>query len=484
MASILTGISVAYMSIVILLVAITWIILIEIGYKLNLAYKLGLVKQQSCGDIYLEGETPRSSIYDYYTGKKKVKPIRQQLKTLFTLFFVSILLSIIPIIIYFFIVVIKANTLTDRISAGSIVIISIILLSLWSSFSKNKSKTTINPFNDVVYAFGNTISISKEKLIGTQIGLLIPILLTFIMAKLYGTISWWGGSNPELALPSSVGTFLIVACIIVLILLPFVSSQIYDLNENIVKYYKEKIDLINEKVDKQINGNTESNESVRNLIARNVFSLENLTEVPDTNALKEYENDYYRYVLHTPNLAEIRAIILPAEMDEIVDPKYLKSEEIITLKYNLLTYYQLPSNDTLLYNIRPYLKPEYQATISSKTGSAVAGKEKSYAKINEILKSGVINNDSYKFVNALPGDIQSILISLRSNTKMEDTAQKFFKLSNILSILLFSIIFYGIFHRLYAKSVNGNVRQGLALFVLIIMIILAFIGLFLQGIYL
>ena len=484
MASIATGLSLGYIGVVTLLVVITWIILVEIGYKLNLAYKLGLVKQQSCGDIYLEGETPRSSIYDYYTGQKDIKSIKQKLETLFRLFFVSILLSIIPIIVYFLYVVIKANTIADRLSAGLITVFAIILLSLWGAFSKDKSKTTINPFNDVLYAFGNTISVSKGKLIGTQIGLLVPILIMFIMAKLYGTISWWGGGNPELALPSSVSTLFIVSCIIVLILLPFVSSQIYDLNKNIEDYYKEKIDLINEKVDQQIDGNTDANKSARDLIARNIFSLENLSELPDTNALKGYANDYYRYVLHTPNLAEIRAIVLPADMDEIIDPKFLRSEEIITLKYNLLAYYQSPSNNTRLYNIRPYLKPEYQAAIKTSDGSSVAGKEKDFAKINEILTSGVINNDSYKFINALPGDIQSILIGLRSNTVMEDTAQKFFKLSNILSIILFTVIFYGVFHRLYANSTSGNVRQGLALFVLVITIILAFTGLFLQGIYL
>jgi hypothetical protein len=138
----------------------------------------------------------------------------------------------------------------------------------------------------------------------------------------------------------------------------------------------------------------------------------------------------------------------------------------------------------MLYNIRPYLKPSYQASINTSIGSAVAGKERDYAKIREILESGVINNDSYKFINALPGDVQSILIDLRSNQQMEDTAQKFFKLSNILSIILFTMIFYGIFHRLYANSINGNVRQSLALVVLILMVILALIGLFLQGTYL
>lgn len=484
MASIATGLSIMYMGIVILIVAITWILFVQIGYKLNLAYKLGLVKQQSCGDIYLEGETPRSTIYDYYTGKKDIKAIKQNLETLFRLFFASILLSILPIIIYFSYVVIKANTIADRIGAGILSIAGIVLMSLWIAFSKNKSKTTINPFNDVVYAFGNTISVSKGKLIGTQVGLLVPILITFIMAKLYGSFSWWGGGNPELALPSSIGTMLIVSCIIVLILLPFLSTQIYDLKENIEDYYSAKIDKINEKVGQQIDGNTEANKSVRDLIARNIYSLENLSEVPDINGLKGYEKDYYRYVLHTPNLAEIRAIVLPAEMDEIVDPKFLRSEEIITLKYNLLAYYQSPSNNTMLYNIRPYLLSKYQDVIKTTDGSSVAGKERDYAKIREILSSGVLNNDSYKFINALPGDVQSILIDLRSKTVMEDTAQKFFKLSNILSAILFSLIFYGIFHRLYANSTSGNVRQGLALFVLIIMIILGFTGLFLQGIYL
>ena len=67
---------------------------------------------------------------------------------------------------------------------------------------------------------------------------------------------------------------------------------------------------------------------------------------------------------------------------------------------------------------------------------------------------------------------------------MEDTAQKFFKSSNILSVILFSLIFYGMFHRLYANSTSGNVRQGLALVVLTIIILFALIGLFLQGIYL
>ena len=484
MASIATGLSVVYMGIVVLLISITWIILVKIGYDFNLAYKLGKVKQQSCGDIYLEGETPRSSIYDYYIGKKDEKSIKNNLVILFQLFFISILLSIIPVILYFTYVVIKANTISDRISAGIIAILSIVLMSIWSAFSKNKSKSTINPFNDVVYAFGNKISITKGKLIGTQIGLLVPILITFILAKLYGQFSWWGGSSQELSFPSNIGNILIISCVIVLVLLPFISTQIYDLNEKIEDYYTEKKDVINEAVTKQINGNTEANKSVRELIARNIKSLENLSEVPDRNNLQEYASDYYRYVVHTPNLAEVRSITLPAEMNAIIESKFLTSEEVITLKYNLLAYYQSPSNNTILYNIRPYLKVSYQQAINTTDGSPVAGKEREYAKIRQILTSGVIENNSYKFINALPGDVQSILIGLRSNTQMEDTAQKFFKLSNVLSIVLFTIIFYGIFHRLYANSISGNVRQSLALVVLILMIILAFVGLFLQGIYL
>lgn len=485
MASITEGLSVGYIGIVILLVSITWIILVQIGYDFNLAYKLGTIKQQSCGDIYLEGETSRSSIYDHYTGKKDIKSIKKKLETLFQLFFVSILLSIIPVILYFSYVVIKANTIADRITALIITILGIVLVSLWSAFSKNKSKTTINPFNDVVYAFGNTITVSKEKLIGTQVGLLIPILILFILAKLYGNFSWWGGNSPELSFPSSIGTILIVSCTVVLVLLPFISTQIYGLNEKIEDYYNDKIDKINESIKKQVDGNTTANESVRNLIARNIQSLENLSEVPDINGLQGYESDYYRYVVHTPNLAEIRAITLPAEMNEILDSKYFKSEEIIKVKRNLLAYYQsTDKNNAMLYNIRPYLKTSYQAAINTSTGSPVAGKERDYAKIREILTSGVLENDSYKFINALSGDVQSILIGLRSNTQMEDTAQKFFKLSNILSIVLFTMIFYGIFHRLYANSINGNVRQSLALVVLILMVALAFIGLFLQGNYL
>uniref|UniRef100_A0A6C0CSY4 Uncharacterized protein n=1 Tax=viral metagenome TaxID=1070528 RepID=A0A6C0CSY4_9ZZZZ len=485
MASIATGLSVGYIGIVILIVCITWIILIKIGYDFNLAYKLGMIKQHSCGEIYLEGETPRSSIYDYYTGKKDIKAIKKKLETLFRLFFVSILLSIIPVIIYFSYVIIKANTISDRITAGIITVLSIVLLSIWNAFSKDTSKSTINPFNNVIYAFGNTITVSKDQLIGTQISLLIPILITFILAKLYGNFSWWGGNSPELSFPSSIGTILIVSCIIVLILLPFISTQIYDLNENIEDYYSDKIDKINEAVTEEVDGNTEANKSVRNLIARNIQSLENLSEIPDKNNLQGYANEYYRYVVHTPNLAEIRAVTLPTEMNEIIDPTYFKSEIIIKLKYDLLAYYQSTDKSTAMaFNIRPYLKTSYQSAINETTGLAVAGKERDHAKIREILTSGVINNDSYKFINALPGEVQSILIGLRSNTQMEDTAQKFFKLSNILSILLFTIIFYGIFHRLYANSINGNVRQSLALVVLILMVALAFIGLFLQGIYL
>ncbi len=485
MASIATGLSVGYIAIVILLISITWIILVQIGYDFNLAYKLGTIKQQSCGDIYLEGETSRSSIYDYYTGKKDIKSIKKKLETLFKLFFVSILLSIIPVILYFSYAVIKANTITDRITAGIITILGIVLLSLWSAFSKNKSKSTINPFNDVVYAFGNTITVTKGQLVGTQVGLLVPILITFILAKLYGQFSWLGGNSPELSLPSSIGTILVVSCIVVLVLLPFISTQIYDLNSKIEDYYNTKIEKINEVITKQVDGNTEANESVRKLLARNIQSLENLSELPDKNGLQGYANDYYRYVIHTPNLAEVRAITLPAEMNEILDPKYFKSEEIIKVKQHLLAYYQATDKtNAMLYDIRPYLKTSYQAAISKTTGSAVAGKERDYAKIREILESGVINNDSYKFINALPGDVQSILIDLRSNRQMEDTAQKFFKLSNILSIILFTMIFYGIFHRLYANSINGNVRQSLALVVLILMVALAFIGLFLQGTYL
>ena len=64
----------------------------------------------------------------------------------------------------------------------------------------------------------------------------------------------------------------------------------------------------------------------------------------------------------------------------------------------------------------------------------------------------ILQNDSYKLNNIVPVNIRSKLQNLRTNTQMEDTVQSYFTTINSLSITLFVVVSYLLFHNFYLEN--------------------------------
>lgn len=467
-----------------LIVACVWIVIIHTAFKLHEAKTVGKAKESVCGEFYLEGESARESIYEAYTSEDG--GVEKILKTLLELLVVLMGILMILVLIYggFFL----RNNGDDlgwnfigsvekdyrfKLFFNLFLITTIILWFVY--YYKSPQDATINPFSDVLFRAGQTFSEEeKSKLIGRQSGFIIAFgILLCLLGLLFNSYSIWEDHR-------SIYMTMFVLFLILAIFIPFLSSEVYTLNSKVRAYYSQKVagtDSASSTDTASVNANIRanlSNELFNNNLRNNIRSLHGLSEIPATlqdNEQNPYLYKLYRYVLNGVNMAEIRNIVIPEELTEYIDPVYLRGENIIVLKYDFLRFYNSTPN-TLGTNfntyVKKYLKQEYKDKVNVSLSSTTLQCEApipcepnsttckyDYIKCDTVIKAVtkyILENDSYKLNNIVPVSIRSKLQNLRTNTQMEDTVQSYFTTINSLSITLFVVVTYLLFHNYYLQN--------------------------------
>lgn len=490
--------------IICVIVACVWIVIIHTAFKLHEAKTVGKAKESVCGEFYLEGESARESIYEAYISEDG--GAEKLLKNVVELL-VVLMGSLMMMLLIYGVLIFKKDPFSFRQFLGFtkedwpklfFIYPLITTIVLWFVYYYNSPQdATINPFSDVLFRAGQTFSEEeKSKLIGRQAGFIIGfgILLIIYVALLFKYDLWTN--------QSSVFNVFLMVYIILAIFIPFLSSEVYTLNSKVRAYYSSMVagtDLpsattstsssVNAMIRGQLN-NTLFNNNLRN----NIRSLHGLPEVPTTledNQNNPYLYKLYRYVLNGVNMAEIRNITIPEELMEFIDPVYLRGENILILKYDFLKFYNSRnlSSDFDMY-VKKYLKDDYKKAVCIRNDSTSLtcttlksttepcpssyNVNKCQRVISAVTKY-ILQNDTYKLNNIVPIEIRSKLQDVRTNTQMEDTVQGYFNTVNSLSIFLFVIVSYLIFHKFYLENTEYMLART-SLIMLVLLIIIGLVG--------
>jgi len=435
---------------VILGVLISWILSINAALKLHESSKVGKANQENCGEYYLEGESARSLIYDTFIND--IKSSQEN-----TLAFMLILVIVIIGVMFG----ISAYLTVKYEQEGWILLLISTIVYLGVFIFSIISRTGLN--NKISFMIGS--SNEESKLLGSQIGYLIGVLLLIVLSFIIYTIYFPGGGNLDI---TSNHFMYILGCMVILtIFIPVITSDIFKLNSNINDYYYKKVAGEDDKsLNKKVETAYTSNPLLENHLRINIQRLKNLEELPVID--EEYKKELYKYVMHGMNMAELRNIVIPEQLLNNINSKYLKGENIIVLKNDLLGYYNGGSID----NLKKYFKDNSNRYIGGLTDST----------LTTLLNTHVRNNDTYKINNNIPSDIRNLMQELRQNTQMEDTVAEYYKKIGTITIALFIFGFYFIFHRIYEQT--DMFRQSIALIMMVLMVFVGFLGWFFKELWL
>lgn len=452
--------TIALIVFIILTIIISWLINLNVAYKLHQAKDVGKHNQDKCGEFFLEGETSRNLIYEKYKEgiEQKQKNITS---TLLYMFLILITIVWIVSIIVLYIIVTKRgdkNICDDTnfiklFKCKKFIFSAVITLLYTGTFIV--SVISRSKLNDKLSFLIGSVS-EKKTLIGNQLAYMLSILgYTMVVYLIYRFYILKGSENVDNISHSML--LIIVANILLAIFTPIMSGSIFKLNKNINEFYYNNVVSTDDSssLNSLIQRDYIINDALYNHLRINIQRLEDLNELPMID--DEYKDKLYKYVMHTTNMAELRNIVVPEILYQYIEKKYLQGEGLLILKEDLLKYYNGTLNSS---NIKKYLK-------SNLTNNEVK-------TFNDLLKKYVKTNDTYKMSNSITSDIRNKLLLLRQNTSMEKTVDEYYKSMKKISFIIFVIGFYIIFHNLYNS--NDKFRQIYSFVILFIMIFFGFIG--------
>lgn len=434
---------------VIIGVLVSWIISIHAALKLHESAKVGKANQENCGEYYLEGESARALIYDTYN--KNIESLQENTLT-YMLVLVIMLVGIMAVI--FGILSYKNKSKWLILGTTFLIYIGIFIFSVISRSGLN---------DKISFMIGT--SLEEKNLIGSQVGYLVGI--TLFIALSFAVYKY--NIQEESSVIKSDHFKYILGCMVILsIFIPVMTSDIFKLKKNIDDYYT--FNVVGEDVNslnKKIQNEYETNSLLQNHLRINIQRLNDTDELPVID--EEYKKELYKYVMHGMNMAEIRNIVIPEALFNKINSKYLRGENIVVLKTDLLGYY---NGGALNETLKRYFKDNNNKYIDGLTD----------ATLTTLLNTHVRNNDTYKINNNIPSDIRNKMQALRQNTQMEDTVAAYYSKIGAITIALFILGFYIIFHRIYDES--DMFRQSVALIMMILMIFVGFLGWFFKELWL
>jgi hypothetical protein len=84
--------------------------------------------------------------------------------------------------------------------------------------------------------------------------------------------------------------------------------------------------------------------------------------------------------------------------------------------------------------------------------------------------------------NVVPVDVRNKLLAMRGDLTIVAAAHKFYKNINIISVVVFLVLSYILFHRLYEQ--NPSMAQVIAFIMILIVMLVGFVGWFFKDLWL
>lgn len=486
-----------------LILVIAVILLLWNGFTMKGAYDYGLGLQEECYQEFLERERPEYHIYKTYTEG----PVRKNFETAF--FMLWSIITII-IIVYIIIEILSAifiiTTKQDSVKSlpkikiwelyvqGLVVAGLVTILGIWSS-GINKGAVNINPFDMPPYIVGqgNYDDSEKNKIIKNQIGLIIAIIIILIVLLIIFKIRYYNNTNViDINLLSNNNQIhFIILAIICLIFIPIISNVIANF-QNVVKQYYENETINNDEalnniIQKSLSNNKIKTEIQQNIVKSNPSILDNggtLPNLDDDNNI--YKDEYYSYVTHILNDADVRAINIPPEIKKYIQPIYLRGEYIIELKKEFAKIYE-KSNTTAIKpeefkekasNIIKFLITDIQELLLNKKYKELSESEKKSIDVFvSIFNNTIVTNPSFTKVSPFTQEIKDKLTQLRKNKDMRNVVNNYYSTVLIIVYIIAFSFAYIIYHSLYKENTEKT-TQVVSIIMFGLILVIGFIGWF------
>lgn len=484
-----------------LILVIAVILLLQNGFTMKGAYDYGLGLQEECYQEFLERERPEYHIYKTYTEGPVRKNFEAAFFMLWSIITTIVIVYIIVELVSFIIITSSKTELGETVKykrwelyAQGLTIAGLItILSIWIS-GINKGDVNINPFDIPPYIVGKGEydDTEKNKIINNQISLLTSIagilIVLYILSNIQ-KIDYRNIINVDLV-SNSNQLYLIILVIICAIFIPIISNVIANFQNRIKQYYESKTINEDEGLNKIIQNNL-SNQKIKVEIQQNIVKsdpsiLNDGGTVPNLDDINnKYKDEYYSYVTHILNDADIRAINIPAELKKYIQPIYLRGEYAIEIKREFAIIYE--NNNTKAIkpeefevkanNIIKYLTSNIQELLLKKYSELSEDEKKSVDIFVSIFNNKIITNPSFTKVSPFTQEIKDKLTELRKNKDMRDVVNSYYStISIIVYIIAFSFA-YVIYHSSYKEN-SEITTQVVSLMMFGLVIAIGFIGWF------
>lgn len=521
--------------------------MLHIGYRMKLAYDYGKGLQDQCENDYLERERADYQAYIEYTEKG----VKKQFQTAYNMFVYSIIALVGLYLVWLgttFFMNVKDDRSTHRVpktgttNIGGVdkpdgflryvwknkmglvrpVIIPVVLFigvlnvfSLMIDGVRKDAPVGINPFRMKEIKITTASSpILKETeaqidlIVKRQYGLLITLfILLFLSVLFYSPVLRYQDGTTFEFMKQIEKINLLVIVLLGIIFIPMITKVIVKFQNSIASYYGQNIQTLNSQLRTEITEKPELKDEIqRNIVKAHPEIIKNGEPLPNLDSANlptsPYSNELYTYMRHTLNYTDIKAITVPDDLRRFIIPTYLRGENLIALKKDLVKLYQTrkgivfnPTSSTSLTDLnntenqfskvaglpnsgecafmKKYFVPSIQ-TLLLTTPSTEADKNAKTDFIN-LLNNTVITAPIFGKVNPLPVDMMDTLAYLRASKSIKDEINRYYTNVNVVVYIISFGFAYYLYHSQYKKS-GGVTVQMVALTMFILLLIILMVG--------
>ena len=486
------------------LLVIAVILLLWNGFTMKGAYDYGLGLQEECYQEFLERERPEYHIYKAYT----TGPVKKNFEAAFFILWTIVTTIVIAYIIVealsaILIIFFNKSDLTSvkkykrwELYVQILAVSGLItILGIWRGWWRGE--VNLNPFNIPPYIVGKGEYDDSEKkqIINNQIGLLVSIVAILVTLYVLSLIKNDDKSRNVInvnMLSETNQLYIIALAVICSIFIPIISNVIANFQNKVKEYYEGETTSdtgLNKLVERNLSNQKIKVEIQQNIVESDPSILDNGGTLPNLdkdNIDNKYRDEYFSYVSHILNDADVRAINIPSQLKKYIQPIYLRGEFAVELKRELARVYEKNNTTAILPedfkrkadNIMKFLVVDIQSLLLNKNYNELSEDEKKTVDVFvSIFNNTIISNPSFTKVSPFTQEIKDRLTNLRKNKDMRDVVNNYYSTVLVIVYLIAFSFAYIIYHTSY-KMDSERTTQLVSLVMFGLILAIGFIGWF------
>ena len=286
--------------------------------------------------------------------------------------------------------------------------------------------------------------------------------------------------------------YIIALAVICSIFIPIISNVIANFQNKVKEYYEGETTSdtgLNKLVERNLSNQKIKVEIQQNIVESDPSILDNGGTLPNLdkdNIDNKYRDEYFSYVSHILNDADVRAINIPSQLKKYIQPIYLRGEFAVELKRELARVYEKNNTTAILPedfkrkadNIMKFLVVDIQSLLLNKNYNELSEDEKKTVDVFvSIFNNTIISNPSFTKVSPFTQEIKDRLTNLRKNKDMRDVVNNYYSTVLVIVYLIAFSFAYIIYHTSY-KMDSERTTQLVSLVMFGLILAIGFIGWF------